>query len=115
MNRKWAIPYVMLFFLIFIPITLYLFFGDHLKSVPHTVTIVSFDPEDHSSPTQSIPNDPASCINDLYNKFQSGMLDLDSLREGIDRCFSLNPNDGDNNSQIVPEPQPPIANSPRFV
>ena len=45
------------------------------------------------------------------------MLDPDSLREGIDRCFGLNSNNnGNNNSQIVPEqPQPPAANTPRFV
>ena len=117
MNHKmWIIPYVVLFFLIFIPTTMFLFSSEHLKSVPQRVTI-SFAPEymDHLSPTQSVPTDPASCINDLYNKFQSGMLDLDALREGISRCFSLNPDNGDNNSQIIPEPQPPIANSPRFV
>lgn len=105
-----------MFFVIFIPTALFLFSGDHLKSFPHKVTIVSLDPNynDHLSPTQSVPNDPASCINDLYNKFQSGMLDLNSLREGLSRCFSLNPENGDNNSQIVPEPQSP-ANTPRFV
>jgi hypothetical protein len=116
-DKKWIIPYIVLFFLIFIPTALFLFATDHLKSVAHRITIVSLDPEyrNHLSPTQSIPNDPASCINDLYNKFQSGMLDLDSLKKGISKCFSLNPDNGDNNSLIIPQPQPPTANTPRFV
>jgi hypothetical protein len=78
---------------------------------------MSFNPEDRDQfyPTQAIPNDPVSCINDLFNKFQLGMLDPDSLREALDRCFSLNPNNGNNNSQIMPGPQPPTANTPRFV
>lgn len=116
-DRRWVLPYVILFFSIFVPSTLFLFSGDHSKPVPYRVTIVSFNSEDRNQfhPTQVIPNDPASCINDLYNKFQSGMLDLDSLREGLARCLSLNPDNGDNGSQIVPEPQPPAANTPRFV
>ena len=80
--------------------------------------MVSIDPgyENQFLTTQSIPNDTGSCIDDLYNKFQSGMLDPEALREGVDRCFSLTPNsNGDNNSQIVPEPQPPATNTPRFV
>ena len=118
-DKKWFIPYIILFFLIFIPTTSFLFSGDHLKFVPHRVAIVSFDPNysNHFSPTQSVPSDPSDCINDLYNKFQSGMLDLNSLSEGIDRCFNLNSNNGDNNSLTVPQPQPqpPTSNMPRFV
>lgn len=114
----WIIPYVILFFLILIPTTLFLLSRDQPKSVIHKVTMISIDPEykNQFRPTQSTPNDPGNCINDLYNKFQSGMLDPEALREGVDRCFSLNPNsDGDNNSQIMPEPQPPSTNTPRFV
>lgn len=123
-DKKWFIPYILLFFLIFIPTTFFLFSGDHLKFVPHRVTIVSFGPNhsNHLSSTQSVPNDPADCINDLYNKFQSGMLDLNSLSEGIDRCFNLNSNNDDNNSLTVPQPQPPVpqpqlptSSMPRFV
>lgn len=116
---RWTFPYVILFLSIFIPTTLFLFASDHSKPVPYTVTIISFNPGDRDQfyQAQTIPNNPANCINDLYNKFLSRMIDLDSLREGIDRCFSLNPNNGDNNSQILPEPQPrpPAANTPRFV
>lgn len=118
-DRRWIFPYLILFFSIFIPSTLFLFSSDHPKPVPYGVTFVSFNSEDGNQfhPTQVIPNDTGSCINDLYNRFQSGMLDLDSLREGLARCFSLNPNNGNNDSLIVPEPQPqqPTANTPRFV
>jgi len=118
-NKRWVFPYVILFSAIFIASTLFLLSGDHSKPVPYRVTIVSFNSEDRNQfhPTQVTPNDPGSCINDLYNKFLSGTLDPDSLRKGIDKCFGLNHSSGDNNSQVVPEPQPqpPTANTPRFV
>lgn len=118
-NKSWVFPYVVLSFAIFIASTLFLFSGDHSKPVPYRVTVVTFNPEDGNQfhPTQATPNDTGSCVDDLYNRLQSGTIDLDSLREGIEKCFSLNSDNGDNNSQIIPEPQPqpPSANSPRFV
>lgn len=110
-NNAWIIPYVILSIAVFISSTLFLSSTDHPKLVPRTVTIISY------SPTQVNPSDPAGCINDLFNQFQAGNLDPDSLREDIDRCLGLNSNggdNGDNNTQIMP-PQTPNGTTPRFV
>jgi len=116
MNDKgWIIPYAILSFSIFIASTLFLFSSDRIMLVPHTVTIISSKPmyRDHFYPTQGIPSDPTSCINDLFNKFRTGNLNPEMLREGIDRCFGLNSND--NNSQVIPQPQPPSGLAPRIL
>src|SRR5215510_3530652 len=107
MNSKiWIIPYVFLFLSIFIFSTLYLFSEDNSKYVPYKVTIVILKPMHpyHSYLTQVMPSDPTMCMNELFNEFQTGNLNADTLREGIDKCLGLNSNsNGDNNSQIIPQ------------
>ena len=112
-DKSWFILYIVIFFSIFIPSILFLFSRDASDSASHAVTIVSFNPEHghHFYPTQVIPSDPTKCINDLFNQFQTGNLDPDTFRDGINKCFGLN----SNNSQIVPQPQPPTTSTPRFV
>jgi hypothetical protein len=116
-NKPLYILYIMSFFSILIPTTLFLFSTDPPKSAIPRVSIIVVEPMygDRVYPVQTTdPNSPANCINDLLNNLQEGNLDLNALQEGMAKCFGLNSNNGgDNNTQIIP--QPPNASTPRFV
>src|SRR6266545_6188019 len=114
-NMRWYLLYIVLFFSILTPATLFLFSHDHSRSAIPRITMAVID-RDHLYPTQTTnPNNPASCINDLLNNLQAGNLDLNTLQEGISNCFGLNTNGSnvDNHTQVIP--QPPNASIPRFV
>ncbi len=116
-NKPLYILYIMLFFSILIPTTLFLFSTDPTRSAIPRVTIIVAETMlgDSVYPVQTTnPNSAANCINDLLNNLQEGNLNLNGLQEGINKCFGLNSNNsGDNNTQIIP--QPPNASTPRFV
>lgn len=118
MNHKaWYAPYMLLFFLILISTTLFLFSGDNSKSLDQRVIVLVMNSalRDHIYPIQAPDlTSPNECINNLLNNLRSGNLDLKALQDGIDKCFGLSLNgNGGNNTPIVP--QPPSGNSPRFV
>jgi hypothetical protein len=118
MNVKaWCILYVLLFFSILIPTTLFLSHSDNSNSFNHRVAVIVMKRvyKDHIYPTQTLdPNNLNGCVESLLNNLQSGNLDLKALQDGLDKCFGLNLNDsGRNNTPVVPLPH--SALSPQFV
>ncbi len=116
-DKAWYLLYVLLFFSILVPTTLFLFHSDNSNSFNHRVAVIVMKPvyRDHIYPTQTLnPNNPNGCIESLLNNLQSGNLDLKELQDGLDKCFGLNLDDsGRNNTPVMP--QPPSALSPQFV
>lgn len=116
-EKTWYVFYVLLFFSILIPTTLFLFHGDNSNPFNHRVVVIVMKPAygNHVYPTQTFdPNSPNGCLESLLNNLQSGNLDLKAIQDGIEKCFGLNLNDNyGNNTPVVP--QPPSGNSPRFV
>ncbi len=119
-DKAWYLFYVLLFFSILIPTTMFLLSGDNSNLINHRLVAVVMKPayRDYVYPIQTFdPNNPDDCMENLLNKLQSGNLDLKTLRDSLDSletCFTLNlDNNTGNNAPVVP--QPPIANSPQFV
>jgi hypothetical protein len=116
-DKAWYIFYVLLFFSILIPVTIFLFHGDNSNSFNHRVTVIVMKPGHavHIYPTQSLDlNNPNACMESLLNNLQSGNLDLNAFQDGVEKCFGLSLNDnGSNNSPIVP--QPPASSNLQIV
>jgi len=116
-DKAWYIFYVLLFFSILIPVTIFLFHGDNSDSFNHRVTVIVMKPGHavHIYPTQSLDlNNPNACMESLLNNLQSGNLDLNAFQDGVEKCFGLSLNDnGSNNTPIVP--QPPASSNLQIV
>jgi hypothetical protein len=116
-DKAWYIFYVLLFFSILIPVTIFLFHGDNSNSFNHRVTVIVMKPGHavHIYPTQSLDlNNPNACMESLLNNLQSGNLDLNAFQDGVEKCFGLSLNDnGRNNTPIVP--QPPASSNLQIV
>ena len=115
-DKAWYIFYVLLFFSILIPVTIFLFYGNS-NLFNHRVTVVVMKPGHavHIYPTQSLDlNNPNACMESLLNSLQSGNLDLNAFQDGVEKCFGLSLNDnGRNNTPIVP--QPPASSNLQIV
>ena len=107
-DKAWYVLYVLLFFSILIPVTVFLFHGDNSSTFGHRVTVIVMKPGNavHIYPTQSLDfNNPNACMGNLLKNLQSGNLDLDAFQDGVEKCFGLSLNDnGGNNTPVVPQP-----------
>lgn len=113
---SWYIIYVILFFSILIPTTLYLFSGDDSKSVNPRISVIVMKTidRDHIFPTQQGNTGVMECFDKLMNSLKAGNLDLNQLKESMEKCFTMNFNDDDgNNTDILPSPQD--GNKLRFI
>lgn len=115
-DKAWYIIYVILFFSILVPTTLFLFSGDNSKSInPHvSVIVMKTTDRDHIYPTQGGNIGVMDCFDKLMNSLKTGNLDFDQLKESMEKCFALNFNDdAGNNTEILPNPQD--GNKLRFI
>jgi hypothetical protein len=115
MNDKlWYIIYVIIFFSILIPTTLYLFSSDNSNSVNPRISVIVLKTtdRDHFFPTQQGNTGIMDCFDKLMNSLKAGNLDFNQLKEGMEKCFTMNFKDG-NNTDILPSPQD--GNKLRFI
>src|SRR6476659_3434166 len=95
-DKAWYLLYVLLFFSILIPVTVFLFHGDDSSTFDHRVTVIVMKPGNavHIYPTQSLDfNNPNACMGHLLKNLQSGNLDLDAFKDGVEKYFGLSLND----------------------
>jgi hypothetical protein len=115
-DKSWYIIYVILFFSILIPTTFYLFSGDDSKTVNPRISVIVMKTtdRDHIFPTQQGDTGVMECFDKLMNSLKAGNLDLNQLKESMEKCFTMNFNDDDgNNTDILPSPQD--GNKLRFI
>ena len=67
---------------------------------------------DHIFPTQQGNTGIMECFDKLMNSLKAGNLDFNQLKEGMEKCFTMNFKDG-NNTDILPSPQD--GNKLRFI
>jgi hypothetical protein len=113
-DKSWYINYVILFFSILIPTILYLFSSDNSKSVNPRISVIVLKTtdRDHIFPTQQGNTGIMECFDKLMNSLKAGNLDFNQLKEGMEKCFTMNFKDG-NNTDILPSPQD--GNKLRFI
>ncbi len=112
-DKAWYTFYVLLFFSILIPTTVFLFHGNNSKIFNHRAAVLVMEPGYKVHIQTLDPNNPSDCMQNLVNRLESGNLDLKALQDGLDKCFGLKLNDNDGNN-IPVVPQPP-SGSPQFV
>jgi len=113
-DKSWYIIYVVLFFSILIPTTLFLFSSNDSKSVnPRlSVIVMKATDRDHIFSTQQGNTGAINCFDKMMDRLKAGNLDFNQLRESMEKCFTMNFND-DNSTDILPNPQD--GNEPRFI
>jgi hypothetical protein len=115
-DKSWYIIYVILFFSILIPTTLYLFSGDDSKTVNPRISVIVMKTtdRDHIFPTQQGDTGVMECFDKLMNSLKAGNLDLNQLKESMEKCFTMNfTDDFGNNTDILPSPKD--GNKLRFI
>jgi hypothetical protein len=114
-DKSWHIIYVVLFFSILIPTTLFLFSGNDSKSVNPRISVIVMKAtdRDHIFPTQQGNTGAMDCFDKLMGSLKAGNLDFNQLRESMEKCFTMNFNEDGNNTDILPNPQD--GNEPRFI
>ena len=114
-NNSWYIIYVVLFFSILIPTTLFLFSGNDSKSVNPRISVIVMKATDigHIFPIQQGNTGAMDCFDKLMDSLKAGNLNFNQLGESMEKCFTMNFNEDGNNTDILPNPQD--GNEPRFI
>ena len=114
-DNSWYIIYVVLFFSILIPTTLFLFSGNDSKSVNPRISVIVMKATDsgHIFPIQQGNTGAMDCFDKLMDSLKAGNLNFNQLGESMEKCFTLNFNEDGNNTDILPNPQD--GNEPRFI
>ena len=114
-NKTWYIIYVILFFSILVPTTLYLFSGDDSRSSKPQISVVVMKTTDsgHIFPTQQGNPGTMECFDKLMDSLKAGNLDFNQLKDSMEKCFAMNFNDDGNSTDSFPNPQD--ENKPRFI
>jgi hypothetical protein len=77
-----------------------------------SVIVLKTTDRDHIFPTQQLNTGIMECFDKLMNSLKAGNLDFNQLKEGMEKCFTMNFKDG-NNTDILPSPQD--GNKLRFI
>ena len=114
-DKSWYIIYVVLFFSILIPTTLFLFSGNDSKSVNPRLSVIVMKATDRDNifPPQQGNTGAMDCFDKMMDRLKAGNLDFNQLRESMEKCFTVNFNDDDNSTDILPNPQD--GNGPKFI
>src|SRR4029079_1953569 len=94
-NKSWYIIYVVLFFSILIPTTLFLFSGNDSKSVNPRISVIVMKATDrgHIFPIQQENTGAMDCFDKLMDSLKARNLNFNQLGESMEKCFTMNFNE----------------------